>query len=55
VQRWRVLLHSAFESTLRNIHALFQPFLPEKAHGYCVDVFGALPQGAHSFWGKSAA
>jgi hypothetical protein len=26
---------STFELTLRNIHELFQPFWPEKAHGYC--------------------
>ncbi|MGL4576876.1 MAG: hypothetical protein ACRCV9_18965 [Burkholderiaceae bacterium] len=27
------------QSNLRNIHASFQPFLPEKAHGYCVHAF----------------
>jgi hypothetical protein len=24
---------------VRNIHALFQPFMPQKAHGYCVVCF----------------
>jgi hypothetical protein len=26
-----------FKGTVRNIHADFQPFLPQKAHGYCVE------------------
>jgi hypothetical protein len=26
-------------SAIRNIHALFQAELPEKAHGYCVQTF----------------
>jgi hypothetical protein len=26
-----------FKVPLRNIHGHFQPFLPQKAHGYCVE------------------
>jgi hypothetical protein len=27
------------KQSLRNIHALFEPLLPQKAHGYCVEPF----------------
>ncbi|MFM2397934.1 MAG: hypothetical protein RL341_91 [Pseudomonadota bacterium] len=30
---------SRSKQAVRNIHAPFQPFLPEKAHGYCVQAF----------------
>jgi hypothetical protein len=33
---------SQFTGTVRNIHAPFQPFLPEKTHGYCVKAFAAV-------------
>jgi hypothetical protein len=35
---------NTYQSTVRNIHAIFQPLLPEKAHGYCVKAFFILPQ-----------
>jgi hypothetical protein len=35
-QKRTVVLFSAYKNALRNIHALFQAFLPQKAHGYCV-------------------